>query len=156
MRTRASGRGERILAAIEITALGLWAGGLAAFAFVFAPVAFRLIAPLDLGRFALLIGATLAILAKCGYLLGIVAIFGALARSASAGDRTADFIRAALIAIALGLTFVHQHTIVQAMLAVPDLTSPAYHALHAQSGAVYGAALLLVLVALVLAAARRD
>ncbi len=155
MRRDASPLRDRVLAAVEITALGVWLGALIGFAFVSAPLAFHLIAPLDVARFAALTAGQLAVLTKWGYALGGVALLVALLRSASAGDRTWDIARAALVALALALSTYHQRVIVQAMQITPDVTSPAYHALHARSTQVYGAVVLLGLIALVLAAARR-
>ncbi len=74
MRRDASGPRDRVLAAIEITALGIWLGALLGFAFVAAPLAFRLIAPLDVGRFAALTAGQLAVLTKWGYTLGGIAL----------------------------------------------------------------------------------
>ena len=156
MRRDASGPRDRVLAALEITALGIWLGALLGFAFVAAPLAFRLIAPLDVGRFAALTAGQLAVLTKWGYTLGGIALIVALLRAVRAGDRTWDLARAALVALALVVSTYHQRVIVQAMLAATDLGSPAYHELHARSTQVYGAVVLLALIALVLAAARRD
>lgn len=156
MRSDASGQRDRVLAAIEIPALGIWLGALVGFAFISAPLAFRFVAPLDVTRFAGLIAATIAELTLWGYVLGAIAMLAALARATFAGDRVWDAVRIVLAALALALTFYHQHAVVPAMLAVPDLSSPAYHALHARSTQIYGAAVLCVLAALVLAASRRD
>ncbi|MEA2664059.1 MAG: hypothetical protein QOI11_1003 [Candidatus Eremiobacteraeota bacterium] len=156
MRRDASRSRDRVLAAIEVPALGIWLGALTGFAFVSAPLAFHLIAPLDVGRFAALVAGQLAVLTKWGYALGGIALIVALLRAVRAGDRTWDIARAAIVAVALALSTYHQRVIVQAMQVTPDLTSPAYHALHARSTQVYGAVVLLGLIALVLAAARRD
>jgi len=149
-------RVDRILAAIEIPALGLWLGALCGFAFIFAPIAFKIVAPLDVGRFAALTSAILAALAVMGYACGGVAIVMALWRSREAGDRIFDFVRALLIAAALGLVWFQSQTIVPAMAAVSDVTSPQYHALHSRSTLVYGSVVLLGLIAFVMAAARRE
>jgi hypothetical protein len=147
---------DRILAAIEIPALGLWLGALCGFAFIFAPIAFRIVAPLDVGRFAELTSAILAALAIMGYICGGVAIVMALWRSREAGDRIFDFVRALLIAVALGLIWFQTRSIVPAMAAVSDVTSAQYHALHSRSTIVYGGVVVLGLVAIVMAAARRE
>jgi hypothetical protein len=149
-------RVDRILAAIEIPALGLWLGALCGFAFIFAPIAFRIVAPLDIGRFAALTSAVLAALATMGYVCGGVAILMALWRSLSAGDRIFDFVRALLIALALALVWFESRTIVPAMAAVSNVNSPQYHALHGRSTMVYGGVVLLGLIATVMAAARRE
>lgn len=156
MRTSPSGRRDRVLAAIEIPALGLWCGALLGFAFVSAPLAFRFVAPLDVRHFAELTAASLGALTVWGYVLGALAVVVALVRSAGASDRTWDFVRAALVLIALGLATYEQRAVVPAMEETTDVRSPAYAALHARSTAVYGGVTLLALVALVLAAARRD
>jgi hypothetical protein len=156
MRKPPSGRRDRVLAAIEIPALGIWLGALAGFAFVTAPLAFRTVAPLDAGRFAALIGQSIGTLTQWGYVLGGVAIVVALLRSVWAGERTWDFARAGLIALALILAAYQQNAIVPAMTATTDVRSDDYHALHQRSTEVYGAVVLLAFAALILAAARRD
>jgi hypothetical protein len=88
--------------------------------------------------------------------LGGIAILAGLARSVTAGDRTWDAIRIALIAVALGLVTYERHVVVPEMEAMTDVSSPAYHALHARSSSVYGGVVLLDLIALVLAASRRE
>lgn len=155
MRTTPSARRDRILAAVEIPALGIWLGALTGFAFASAPIAFRLIAPLDVVRFAALTQGTLTVLTRWGYTLGTIALIAALLRAAGASDRVADVARAALIVLALALTFYHQHVIVRAMLGT-EIGSPAYHALHTRSSLIYGAALVALLAALVVAAVRRE
>jgi hypothetical protein len=149
-------RVDRILAAIEIPALGLWLGALCGFAFIFAPIAFRIVAPLDIGRFAALTSAILAALEIVGYVCGGVAIVMALWRSLEAGDRIFDFVRALLIAGALALVWFQSRSIVPAMAAVTDVHSAQYHALHSRSTIVYGGVVLLGLIAIVMAAARRE
>lgn len=147
-------RFDRFLAAVEIPALGLWLGALCGFAFVNAPAAFRIVT--DLGTFAALTAANLAILAQAGYVCGGVAIVVALLRARDADDRTNDLVRALLLLVALALVAYQSSTIVPAMAALPDVNSGAYHALHARSTAVYGGVVLLGLAALVMAAIRDD
>ena len=156
MRTNPSGRRDRVLAAIELPALGVWLGALAGFAFVSAPLAFRIVAPLDAARFAALTAHTIGDLTVWGYVLGGIAIVAGLVRAAAAGDRTWDFVRVALVAVALGLAAYQQHAIVPQMEATTDIHGAAYHALHGRSTVVYGGVVLLVLAALILGAARRD
>ncbi len=136
--------------------MGLWLGALCGFAFIFAPIAFRIVAPLDVGRFAQLTAAILAALAVMGYICGGIAIVMALWRSRDAGDRIFDFARALLIALALGLVWYEGRSILPEMLAVTDIASPQYHALHQRSTVVYGGVVVLGLVAIVMAATRRD
>jgi hypothetical protein len=149
-------RVDRILAAIEIPALGLWLGALCGFAFIFAPIAFRIVAPVDVERFAALTSEILAALAVLGYVCGGLAILMALWRSREAGDRIFDFVRALLIVLALALVWYQSRAIVPAMGAIRDLASPQYHALHNRSTVVYGGVVLLGLAAIVMAAARRE
>jgi hypothetical protein len=156
MRRDASGPRDRVLAAIEIPALGIWLGTLIGFAFVSAPLAFRIVAPLDVARFAALTAATLGALTLWGYVLGGIAIVAALLRAASAGDRTWDAIRIGLVVVALGLATYQQQAIVPQLARTADVGTPAYRALHGRSTAVYGGVVLLGLIALVLAATRRD
>jgi Domain of unknown function (DUF4149) len=156
MRKPPSGQRDRVLAAIEIPALGIWLGALAGFAFVSAPLAFRIVAPLDAGRFAALTAQSIAVLTVWGYVLGGLAVVAGALRSVMAGDRTWDFARVALVVVALGLAVYERQAIVPAMQATADVHGAAYHALHQQSSFVYGAVALLILVALVLAAVRRD
>ena len=156
MRNDPSGRRDRVLAAIEIPALGVWLGALVAFAFIFAPAAFRVVAPLDVARFAALIAQSLGTLTGWGYVLGGIAIVVGLLRASSAGDRIWDFVRVLLVMLALGLATYDQRAIVPAMTATVDVHSQAYRDLHNRSTLVYGGVVLLALAALILAAARRD
>jgi hypothetical protein len=133
MRNIPSGRRDRVLAAIEIPALGIWLGALAGFAFVSAPQAFRIVGSSDIGRFAALTAGSIATLTIWGYVLGAIAIVVTLIRSASAGDRVWDFSRAALIVIALALATYEQRAIVPAMTAISDVRGAEYRDLHARS-----------------------
>ncbi len=145
---------DRILAAIEIPALGLWLGALCGFAFIFAPAAFHIVG--DLTQFAALTSANLRALAIAGYACGGITIVLALLRSREAADRTNDIARAGLVLVALGFITYEMLVIVPAMAAIPDVQSDAYHQLHGQSTAIYGSAVLAGLAALVLAAIRSD
>jgi hypothetical protein len=145
-------RTDRILAAIEIPALGIWTGAQIGFAFLFAPIAFKAIG--DPVRFGSVVAPVFAALGPFGYVCGGIALVVAIARATRADDRTADIFRALAIVIALGLLVYHQTTIVAAMAAIPDVSSAAYHALHDRSRLVYGGVLLLCLGALIAAAAR--
>jgi len=156
VRISPSGRRDRVLGAIETPALGIWCGALVGFAFVSAPLAFHIVGAFDVARFAALTAATLAQLTICGDVLGGVAIVAALVRAAGAGERAGDLLRALLVAAALGLATYQQRTIVPAMQSIADVRSPDYRALHVRSSAVYGGVVLLVLVALVASALRRE
>jgi hypothetical protein len=145
---------DRVLAAIEIPALGLWVGALCGFAFIFAPAAFHIVS--DITQFAALTSANLRALAFVGYACGGIAIVLAILRSREAADRTNDLVRALLVALALGVISYEMVAVVPAMAAIPDVRSDAYHALHGRSTAIYGSAVLLALAALVLAAVRTE
>lgn len=145
---------DRVLAAIEIPALGLWLGALCGFAFIFAPAAFAGIP--DVTQFATLIAANLRALAVLGAVCGGIAIVAALARSLDAADRTSDIARAGLVVLALALVAYETLAIVPAMAAIAGLHSPEYAALHQRSTQVYGGAVLLTLAALVTSAVRGD
>ncbi|GAC1421394.1 MAG: hypothetical protein NVSMB5_14530 [Candidatus Velthaea sp.] len=149
-------RADRILAAIELPALGLWLGALCGFAFVFAPIAFRVVGANDVSRFAALTSAILGSLTIVGYTCGSIAIVVALVRSREAGDRTFDFLRALLVILALALVWVQSALIVPAMAATTDLHSAAYHELHGRSSLLYGGVVLLGFAALIMAAIRRE
>ena len=145
---------DRVLAAVEIPALGLWLGALCGFAFISAPLAVHTVT--DLGQFAALTTGTLTMLADVGYVCGALAIAAALLRSRDAADRTVDILRAALIVIALGLVAYETLAIVPELSGRTDVHSDAFRALHDRSMAVYGGVVLLGLIALVAAAVRTD
>ena len=149
-------RADRILAAIELPALGLWLGALCGFAFVFAPVAFRIVGTSDVSRFAALTSAILGTLTIVGYICGSIAVVVALVRSREAGDRTFDFLRALLVLFALVLVWVQSTLIIPAMATTTDLHSAAYHELHGRSSLLYGGVVLFGFVALIMAAIRRE
>ena len=145
---------DRILAAIEIPALGLWLGALCAFAFIFAPAAFKLVP--DVTQFANLITANLRVLADLGAVCGGIAFVVALVRSLDAADRTNDIVRAALVVLALLLLAYETFGIVPAMATITDVHSPEFADLHQRSMEVYGGVVAFVLAALVMAAIRTD
>ena len=145
---------DRILAAVEIPAIGLWLGALCGFAFIFAPAAFRLVP--DVTQFASLIATNLRVLGDVGAICGGLAIVVALARSFDAADRTSDIVRAGLILIALLLVGYDTFAIVPAMAAITDVHSPDFAVLHQHSTQIYGGVVVLVLAALVMASVRGD
>ncbi|GAC1573486.1 MAG: hypothetical protein NVS3B7_04830 [Candidatus Elarobacter sp.] len=156
MRRDASGLRDRVLAAIEVPALGMWMGMLIGFAFLTAPIAFREFAPLDTARFAAFTANNVFVLTTIGYVLGGLAVIAALLRAVTAGERIWDAIRIALVLLALALSTYEARAVVPEMKATVDLHGAAYHALHQRSSQVYGGVLLLGVVALVLAAGRRE
>jgi hypothetical protein len=156
----------RIFAVSETLVLAVWIGGLAGFAFVFAPIAFRIVTDLD--AFATLTARTITALTQMGYVCGAIAIVAALARSRTSASPRPAFIRAGLVALALGLSAYDAKVILPEMQAasaafgVPfndvaktDPRRIAYDEMHKKSSRVYGGALLLAAAALVLAAADR-
>ncbi len=145
---------DRILAAVEIPAIGLWLGALCAFAFIFAPAAFKLVP--DGTQFANLITANLRVLADLGAVCGCIAFVVALVRSLDAADRTNDIVRAALIAFALLLLAFETFGIVPAMATIVDVHSQEFADLHQRSMEVYGGVLVAALAALIMAAIRTD
>ena len=145
---------DRILAAVEIPAIGLWLGALCGFAFISAPAAFRIVT--DITQFADLTATNLRILGYAGAICGGIAIVVALVRSLDASDRTTDIVRAALLLIALLLTAYESLAIVPALAAMTDVHSPAFAELHQRSTQIYGGVVVLALAALVMAAVRGD
>ena len=69
---------ERIVTAIEATVLGLWAGSMAGFAFIFAPIAIKWVPRMD--TFASLIAATIRGIGSFGTVCGGIAIAASLLR----------------------------------------------------------------------------
>jgi hypothetical protein len=145
---------DRILAAVEIPAIGLWLGALCGFAFIFAPAAFRLVP--DVTQFANLTTTNLRTLGDVGAICGGIAIVVALVRSYDAADRTIDIVRAGLILVALLLVAYETFAIVPVMTAITDVHSAEFAQLHQRSSQVYGGVVVLALAALVLAAIRTD
>ncbi len=165
---------ERIVTAIETTVLGLWAGSMAGFAFVFAPIAITRVSRMDV--FAALIAATIRGISRLGTVCGTVAIAASLVRIAGArgsaqrsarpqiGIRRLAVARILLVVVALGASAYESSTIIPRMEAtasqipgpidsVPksDPRRVAYDDEHKASSRVYGAAFLCVLAALPLA-----
>ncbi|MDQ2907767.1 MAG: DUF4149 domain-containing protein, partial [Candidatus Eremiobacteraeota bacterium] len=149
---------ERVLTALECAALGLWAGALAGFAFVVAPLAIRIVTPLD--SFAALVSAVIRALGTFGATCGGIAVASAGARALlSSAARPLAFVRIALIIIGIGASAYETSAIVPQMEAtarripgaidsVPksDPRRAAYDAEHAQSSKVYSIAFLCVLI----------
>jgi len=158
---------SRIFAVSETLVLAVWIGGLAGFAFVFAPIAFRIVTDLD--RFAAITSGSILSLTKIGYVCGAIAIVAALGRSRTAASPRFAYARIGLIGVALALSAYDANTILPRMSAasaafgvpfndVPktDPRRVAYDAMHKKSSRVYGGALLLAAAALALAAAERQ
>jgi hypothetical protein len=145
---------DRVLAAIEIPALGLWLGAMCGFAFIFAPAAFTLVP--DITQFANLTATNLRILSYVGAVCGGLGIIIAIVRSRDAADRTNDIVRAGLLLIALLLVAYETYAVIPALTAITDLHSADFAELHQRSTQVYGGVVVLALAALVLAAVRGD
>ncbi|MBD5604665.1 MAG: DUF4149 domain-containing protein [Candidatus Eremiobacteraeota bacterium] len=149
---------ERSVVAVEGAVLGLWAGAMAGFAFVFAPIAFRTVP--DMGTFSALIGAFIRGLAPFGNVCGGVAIAAALVRAVAPEARGLAIGRVGLVAIGLVASGYETAVIVPHMEAtaaqipgaidtVPkdDPRRVAYDEEHHRSTRVYGLAFLAVLAA---------
>ncbi len=149
---------ERLALALESVALGVWAGAMFGFAFVFAPAAFRAVH--DLGTFGGLVANAIDGVASVGTVCGGVAVVAALVRAALARDAR-PLARAALVLVALLASGYESRAIVPEMARVAatipgaldsvpksDARRAAYDALHARSTQVYGLAFLCVAGAL--------
>ncbi|MGH7708379.1 MAG: DUF4149 domain-containing protein [Vulcanimicrobiaceae bacterium] len=156
----------RILVLAERLALALWIGGLVGFAFLFAPVAFATIP--DLATFARLIGRELLALARFGYVCGAVALI-ALGWRARIAPVRGTMIRAALVLAMLVLVAIETRIVVPQMgrllsaidaplgtLARTDSRRAAYDAEHRRSSTIYGAVLVLGLLAFAAAGSERP
>jgi hypothetical protein len=152
---------RRFIEIVEVWALAVWVGSLAGFAFVFAPVAFSRLSG-DLDTFASIIGGTLAAMTLLGYVCGGIALATSLVAAAVRRSRWA-ILRAACVAIMLGLTAFSENAIVPAMVQTQssfhasfnavsrdDPRRVRYDALHRKSSEVYGVVLILGLGALAL------
>ncbi len=165
---------ERIVTGIETTVLGLWAGSMAGFAFIFAPIAITRVSRMDV--FAALIAATIRGIGSFGTVCGAFAVVASLVRivgargSASrsarphAGIRRLALARILLVVVALGASAYESGTIIPRMEATASQilgpidsvskTDPrrvAYDDEHKASSRAYGAAFLCVVTALALA-----
>lgn len=152
----------------EVGATAVWVGASAGFAFISAPLAFRLVTDRDV--FAELTERTLARLANLTYIAGGSAAVVALLRAGlGCEDRTSDAIRGIAGTSALACIAYHQRAIVPAMtraqaamggsfkdVAEDDPQRLAYRALHRRSTRTYGTALLFGIVQLTLAATRPN
>lgn len=160
------GKVSSALGAVEIGATALWVGASAGFAFVYAPIAFKLVTDRD--TFAELTGQTLARLAALTFAAGGAAVGAALLRAAAGSEaRKSDVIRALVGSAALAAIAYHETAVVPAMseaqramggsfkaVAEDDPARIAYRKKHEVSRSVYGGALLLGVTQLLLAATR--
>jgi len=152
---------ERLFTAVEAAVLALWAGAMAGFAFVFAPIAIRIVPRLD--TFATLIGAVIRGLGSFGAVCGAIAIAASLGRSIAPEGRKLALARIALVAVGLAASGYETSAIIPRMeataAAIPgpldsveksDPRRASYDAEHKNSTRVYGTAFLCVLAAAVL------
>jgi hypothetical protein len=152
---------ERSLIALEAAVLALWAGAMAGFAFVFAPIAIRIVPQMD--TFATLIGAVIRGLGSFGTVCGAIGIVASLARAAAPESRKFAFARIALVAVGLAASAYESSAIIPRMEAsaaqIPgpidsvEKTDPrrvAYDVEHSNSTRVYGTAFICVLAAAML------
>jgi hypothetical protein len=152
---------ERLLIALEAAVLALWAGSMAGFAFVVAPIAIRIVPRMD--TFAALVGAVIRGVGSFGTVCGAIAVVAALGRAISPGARPLALGRIALVAVGLAASAYESNAIIPRMEAtaaqipgpidsVPksDPRRAAYDAEHTSSSRVYGLAFLCVLGAVAL------
>jgi hypothetical protein len=157
--------GRFAAAAVETSATGLWVGASAGFAFVSAPIAFRLVT--DRNVFAEITERSLARLANLTYFAAGLAGLIALGRAGLEREgRNSDVLRSVAAVCALGCIVYHQRAIVPAMtlaqaamggfaeVAQDDPKRIAYRSLHRRSTRAFGTALLFGVIQLVLAATR--
>jgi hypothetical protein len=158
---------ERLLTAVEVAVLGLWAGAMAGFAFVFAPVAIKIVPRMD--TFATLIASIIRALGPFGLVCGGVAVLAAALRATAPSGRALAAVRIALVAIGLLASAYETSSVIPRMEATAaaiagpidsvDKSDPrraAYDREHQTSTRVYGLAFLCVLGALGLAAFGRK
>lgn len=130
-------------------AIALWVGAMAGFAFLFAPVAFRIIGPN--AAFASTIATTIRAVTVFGWACAAIAA-AATVMLARRTSRTTIPLLAAL-ALMSALSSFEVWTVIPKMERT-KLQTPAYDALHRESSRVYGAALVLGLVSLALISIR--
>ena len=154
-------RYERLFVALEAVLLALWAGAMAGFAFIFAPVASRHIGNME--TFAAMIAAVIRALTAFGNVCGALAVALSLARAFSPRARTLACVRIGLVAVGLAASAYETSAIIPRMEAtaaqipgpidsVPktDARRIAYDREHTNSTRVYGLAFLCVLAAVAL------
>lgn len=158
---------ERFFIVLETTVLGLWAGAMAGFAFIFAPLAIKAVPRMDV--FAALVGNVIRAIGSFGAVCGALAIVAALARTRVPEARRLAALRIGLVVIALAGSAYESKAIVPRMEAtaaeipgpidsVPrdDPRRAAYNVEHKASTRVYGTAFLCVTLALALTAFGRT
>ncbi|MBC5799832.1 MAG: DUF4149 domain-containing protein [Candidatus Eremiobacteraeota bacterium] len=153
---------ERFVTALETAVLGLWTGAMAGFAFVFAPIAIRIVPQLN--TFAALVAAVIRGLSSLGAVCGGIAIAAALVRALEGEARLVALARIVLVTVALGASAYETRAVIPRMESIAsgipgpidsvpkdDPRRAAYDAQHAISSRVYGIAFVCVLAALAVA-----
>lgn len=136
-----------------VLSLGLWVGALAGFAFFFAPPTFAAMGPT--AQFAALIAGIIERLTDLGYVCAVLAVLAlAMLMRRSVAPRT-TIASILLIGLMAALSWFEASSIVPQMR-VTAIRTPAYAGLHHRSSTVYGTVLILGVIALSLAALRRD
>ena len=136
-----------MLQSLRIILLALWVGAMAAFAFIFAPIAFQHEGPTP--AFAATIAACVRWIVAAGNWIAFLTMLITWRGGLETTPRR-EFINL-LLALAICAGGYEVYAIVPRMEVTPLLT-PAYEALHRESSAVYGAAFLAAAIALVLTA----
>jgi fucose 4-O-acetylase-like acetyltransferase len=136
-----------------VLSLGLWVGALVGFAFFFAPPTFAAMGPTP--QFAALIAGIIEHLTDLGYVCAVLAFvaLAVLLRSRLAARTTIAAIL--LVGLMTALSWFEASSILPQMK-VTAVKTPAYAGLHRRSSTVYGTVLILGVMALSLAAVRRD
>ena len=151
---------QRIVIALEAAVLALWAGAMAGFAFVFAPIAIKIVPRMDV--FATLIASTIRGVASFGNVCGAIALAASAVRLLWPAARGLALLRIVLVAVALGASAYEIRAIIPQMertaaaiggpvdsVLKSDPRREAYDASHKASTRVYGLAFLCVLAAVV-------
>jgi len=137
------------LVVVRALSMTLWVGGMAGFAFIVAPVAFRIMGPTP--AFAAMIATMLGDLTLLGAACAAVAIAATLLLGNHRSRYTVIFVAMVLAMSALSL---YERTSVIPQMQHTSLQTPAYETLHRKSAAVYGAVLLIGVAAISLISAR--
>jgi len=155
-------RADRIVRAglaAETLAFALWVGGLASFAFLFAPAAFAVVP--DAGVFGSLTATILGRLGTLGFACGVVIIVAELSRVRDSESPRGAILRIALVIVMLAGGSIESYVVIPQMaataanlhgaygaLAPGDAHRSAFDALHHESSLIYGLVLLCGMAAL--------
>ena len=134
-------------------ALALWVGAMAGFAFLSAPATFHAMGPTP--AFAALIASQIEELSFFGHVCAVIVVAACAILAARAQARARWVAVGATTILMAFLVLVQGRWLLPQMRATPIQTA-AYAALHHQSSTLYGAVLLLGIIALALAAWRGE